>query len=92
MDDPLDHAIDWLLGLVTAAIIAVAGAIMKVWRHEERIKALEAHHNNHDDTLKALSDKVDHNHNSLTDRLAEATEDIRADIRVLTNRLLNGGS
>lgn len=76
MDDPLNHAIDWLLGLATAAIAAVSGAIMKIWRHEER--------------LKALAEKVDNNHNSLTDRLAGATEDIRADIRMLTNRLLNG--
>ena len=88
MGDSFDHALEWLVGVASAATIAVSGAIVKIWRHEERIKSLEAVQAEKTAALSALAEKMDHNHEALTDRLAGAVEDIRADLRVITQRCL----
>jgi hypothetical protein len=88
MGDSFDHAIQWLVGVASAATIAISGAIVKLWRHEERIKALESLHRDQADTLASVSEKIDKNHEAITDRLAGAVEDIRADLRIITQRCL----
>ena len=89
--DVFHHAIDWVWAALVAAFVTVAGAIIRLWRHEERIKALEAQHVEKINVLSTLTGKIDANHEALTDRLASAVEDIRADIRVITTRCLMVG-
>lgn len=93
-NDVFQHAIDWIWAALVGAFVTVSGAIIKVWRHEERIKALEAQHAEKINVLSDLTGKIDSNHEALTDRLASAVEDIRADLRVITTRCLmaNGGN
>ena len=86
--DVWQHALDWVWAALVGAFVTVAGAIIRLWRHEERIKALEAQHVEKVTVLSNLSTQIDANHEALTDRLAAAVEDIRADLRVLTTRCL----
>ena len=86
--DVWQHALDWVWAALVGAFVTVAGAIIRLWRHEERLKALEAQHVEKVTVLSNLSTQIDANHEALTDRLAAAVEDIRADLRVLTTRCL----
>ena len=86
--DVWNHALDWVWAALVAAFVTVAGAIIRLWRHEERIKALESQHHEKISVLSTLTGKIDANHEALTDRLAAAVEDIRADLRVITTRCL----
>jgi chromosome segregation ATPase len=90
-DGLIDHAINALWAAIVGATTIIGAAIVRLWRHEERLKALEANHNRASETLSELSTKIDHNHNAITDRLASAVEDIRADLRVITQRCLMVG-
>ena len=86
--DVWQHALDWVWAALVGAFVTVAGAIIRLWRHEERLKALEAQHVEKVTVLSNLSTQIDANHEALTDRLAAAVEYIRADLRVITQRCL----
>jgi hypothetical protein len=86
--DIFHHALDYIWIALSGAFVTVLGAIIKIWRHEERIKALEVQHSEKISVLSNLTTKIDKNHEALTDRLASSVEDIRADLRIITSRCL----
>jgi hypothetical protein len=88
-NDLLHHALDWLWAVVAGVFIIISGAIVRLWRHEERIKTLEEHHLQKINVLSDLSSKVDRNHSEITARLDLGLGEIRDDIRVLTTRCLS---
>lgn len=90
-DDIYQHAIDWIWAAVAGAFIAVSGAIVRIWRHEERIKALEAANTERSGALRDLTRKVDDNHADIGNRIDELGQDIRADLRVILGRVMDKG-
>lgn len=87
-NDFVNKALDWIWVALVGAFITVAGAIIRIWRHEERLKALEAASNHKLTIFNGLADKVDMNHEAITDRLDAAVKEIREDLRIIMTRCL----
>ena len=95
MGAAMTEEVSWLNHAATAALTAlgaftlmVGGAIARLWRHEERIKALEDSHASRAAALDALSEKVDANHAAISERIDYNFEGIRSDLRVILSRCL----
>lgn len=94
----MDEEVSWLNHAVGAAIAAlggfalmVGGAIARMWRHEERIKALETGALARSAALDSLAEKVDSHHASTAERIDAMGAEIRADLRVIMSRCLTIG-
>ena len=85
----VDHALDWMWAVIASAAAVLGGAIVRLWRHEERLKALEVTAKERAEVLQDLSEKVDRNHSSVTDRIDALGKDIRDDLRIIMGRCLN---
>lgn len=79
---------EFVVGAGIVVMTAIGGAFMRVWRHEERIKALEAARAAEVKALADLSDVVHSNHESTREQLTDAMREIRADLRLIMNRCL----
>lgn len=84
----LNHAVGAALATMGAFALMVGGAIARLWRHEERIKALEGTQASRSAALDALAEKVDSHHAATTDRIDAMGEGIRADLRLIISRCL----
>ncbi len=84
----LNHAITAALAAVGTFGLMVAGAFARLWRHEERIKALEDGRTTHATAIDALAAKVDDHHASTAERIDSMGAEIRADLRVIMSRCL----
>lgn len=84
----LNHAITAALAAVGTFGLMVAGAFARLWRHEERIKALEDGRTTHATAIDALAEKVDNHHASTAERIDTMGAEIRADLRVIMSRCL----
>ena len=89
--DLAHHALEWLWAVVVGAAGVLGAAVVRLWRHEERIRTLEGYHLQKLSVLERLSDKVDANHLDTATRLDDLAKEIRADLRVIMNRLLTVG-
>ena len=87
-DEFFRKALDWVWVSLVGAFVTVAGAIIRIWRHEERIKALEAASSHKLAIFSGLADKVDTNHEAITERLDAAVKEIREDLRIIMTRCL----
>lgn len=90
-NDIFHHAIEWVWAVISGAAIVIGGAVVRLWRHEERIRTLEGYHLQKLSVLERLSDKVDANHLDTAARLDDLAKEIRADLRVIINRFLTVG-
>lgn len=84
----LNHAITAALAAVGTFGLMVAGAFARLWRHEERIKALEDGRTTNATAIDALAAKVDDHHASTAERIDTMGAEIRADLRVIMSRCL----
>ena len=87
-DEIYSHAIDWIWGVALAISGVLGGAFVRLWRHEERIKALEAANLERTEAIHALGRKVDDNHGDIGSRIDSMSNEIRADLRVIMSRCL----
>lgn len=83
-----DHIIGWMGTAVAAVAALMGGALIKLWRHEERIRTLEHHHVNKIAALTDIAKKVDSNHAEMAERVDAMSKEIRADLRVIMTRCL----
>lgn len=84
----LNHAVGAALAALGAFALMVGGAIARLWRHEERIKALEDGRTTNATAIDALAAKVDDHHASTAERIDTMGAEIRADLRVIMSRCL----
>ena len=84
----LNHAVGAALAALGTFTLMVGGAIARLWRHEERIKALEGTQASRSAALDALAEKVDSHHASTAERIDTMGAEIRADLRVIMSRCL----
>ena len=91
VNDIYDHAIDWLWAVVAGAIVVTGRAFVRIWRHEERIKALENVTDHHSLSLQDLSDKVDKSHHETRNHIDSRFEEVRNDLRLIMGRCLSIG-
>ena len=89
----MSEDISWLNHAITAALAAVgtfglmvAGAFVRLWRHEERIKAIEDSAQERSAALSSLADKVDQHHAVTVERSDSSNAEIRADLRIIQAR------
>jgi hypothetical protein len=87
-DEIFHKALDWIWLALVGAFVTVSGAIVRIWRHEERIKALEAASAAKLAVISGLGNKVDDNHTAITTRLDLAVKEIRDDLRIIMTRCL----
>ncbi len=85
----LNHAVTATLAALGGFAVMVGGAIARLWRHEERIKALEAGRTAHATALDALAEKVDANHAAISEHIDYNFESVRSDLRVILSRCLS---
>lgn len=90
-NDVFAHAIDWIWAALAGAFVTVSGAIVRLWRHEERIKSLENANAQRVEALRDLTRKVDENHNDIGGRIDAMGQEIRADLRLLMTRVIEKG-
>lgn len=91
----MSEEVSWLNHAITAALAAVgtfglmvAGAFVRLWRHEERIKAIEDSAQERADALTSLSEKVDAYHAATGERIDTSLEGVRSDLRIIMSRCL----
>lgn len=82
----LNHAVGAAFAAVGTFGLMVAGAFARLWRHEERIKALEDSAQARSAALTSLADKVDTHHSATVERIDSMSAEIRADLRVIQAR------
>lgn len=84
-----DKALDWLWMVAIAVATVVGRAFVRIWRHEERIKALEAARSNEAKALSDLAKVVYENHESTREQLTDAMSEIRADLRIIMSKVID---
>lgn len=82
----LNHAVGAALAAIGTFGLMVAGAFVRLWRHEERIKSLEESAQSRSAAVDALSKKVDGHYSATVERIDNMSAEIRADLRIIQAR------
>jgi hypothetical protein len=84
-----DKIADWAWMVVISAVAGFLALIRRVMKHESRIKALEVGADDRSKQLSAINLKLDGQTATLMDRIDKQGAETRADIRMITAKLMD---